>query len=607
MKSIIFQNLNILTLVLIFFFRISGYKVFFIKISSLLRNKNLIKFLKKYDIFWFNYQEFELDNVKVNQMDLYLEIAGDISNIFTEKFYSQKIEKFFLNKDYLKTVIEFNIKNHVMQSIEIVQIYNYLKKKDNVKLLWANNDKINNFILKKFEINNTNKVNYNFSLLNIFLLPTFFYKFLKTIINFFVAKNYKRKAAKKILDNLEKIQSVYFPHELLTRGLYKKDFFYFKDEKHTLFPKNILHIEWKNTNLNADSIKYYHDNQINYFFWSKAYSIDLIKALLKFNFTNLDLFFKLIVWDFNFFKIIFSSFLKIKKAEIFFNDYKDIKYLFSGHSDLFPPEILLEAKKRTIISISLEDRIVLSKWSNRTIFDFYFASGSISKNNLINKKYKNINSQVLDGYLIKSKNIHKNPIYHKSSKLNCLVVDYHTDENWYVNGNNTVNNKRLNCKFYDLILILSEKFKNINFLIKSKKYHWINQEYFNGVVQKFKQKKNIEILVDQKKWTPEFSSSFCDFAFGLHSSLLDEIFYAGKPIIIYDRDSYPSKIFDYGKEVTFESYSDITSQFSKLLSNFNTYNENLNSLRNKLFFKADNENYFNNLNNIINKKFINKS
>ena len=128
MKSIIFQKLNYLTFFLIFFFRIIGYRIFFIKISPILRNKNLIKFLKKYDIFWFNYQDFELDDVKVNQMNLYLKIAGDISNKFTEKFYSKKMEKVFISKDYLKTIIEFNIKNYVMESVEVVEIYNYLKK-----------------------------------------------------------------------------------------------------------------------------------------------------------------------------------------------------------------------------------------------------------------------------------------------------------------------------------------------------------------------------------------------------------------------------------------------------------------------------------------------
>ena len=51
MKSIIFQKLNYLTFFLIFFFRIIGYRIFFIKISPILRNKNLIKFLKKYRIF----------------------------------------------------------------------------------------------------------------------------------------------------------------------------------------------------------------------------------------------------------------------------------------------------------------------------------------------------------------------------------------------------------------------------------------------------------------------------------------------------------------------------------------------------------------------------
>jgi hypothetical protein len=606
MKSIIFQKLNYLTFFLIFFFRIIGYRIFFIKISPILRNKNLIKFLKKYDIFWFNYQDFELDDVKVNQMNLYLKIAGDISNKFTEKFYSKKMEKVFISKDYLKTIIEFNIKNYVMESVEVVEIYNYLKKRENIKLLWANNDKIIKFVLENYKINNLNKINFNFFSLNFFFLPLFIYKFIKININQFIKSYYKKKIIKKKFNYLRKIQSVFFPHEMFTRGLYKKDFFYFKDENHVLFPKNILHVEWKNIHLNSDSIKYYNDNQIKYIFWEKIYSLNLIKSAIKFIVINLNLFFNLIIWDFFFFKIILFSFLKIQKTNLFFNDYKDIKYLFSGHSDLFPPEILVEAKKRNIISISLEDRIVLSKWSNRVIFDYYFVSGGTSKNYIINKNYRNIKNQVLDGCLIKSNNIQKIS-NNKTSEINCLITDFHSDDDWYENGNNSINNKRLNYKFYDLVLSLSNEFKDVNFLIKSKNYNWLNQEYFVEIVQKFKQKANVEILVNQNKWTPESSSSFCDFAFGLHSSLLDEIFCAGKPIIIYDRGSYPSKIFDYGREVTFESYSDITNQFSKLLLNFNDYNSNLDKLRSKHFFKINERNYFNNLDKIINRKFINES
>jgi hypothetical protein len=197
MKSIIFQKLNYLTFFLIFFFRIIGYRIFFIKISPILRNKNLIKFLKKYDIFWFNYQDFELDDVKVNQMNLYLKIAGDISNKFTEKFYSKKMEKVFISKDYLKTIIEFNIKNYVMESVEVVEIYNYLKKRENIKLLWANNDKIIKFVLENYKINNLNKINFNFFSLNFFFLPLFIYKFIKININQFIKSYYKKKIIKK--------------------------------------------------------------------------------------------------------------------------------------------------------------------------------------------------------------------------------------------------------------------------------------------------------------------------------------------------------------------------------------------------------------------------
>ena len=116
---------------------------------------------------------------------------------------------------------------------------------------------------------------------------------------------------------------------------------------------------------------------------------------------------------------------------------------------------------------------------------------------------------------------------------------------------------------------------------------------------RFNTTNNIKILDDIEKWSPEYSASYCDFAFGLHSSLLDEIFAAGKPIIVFDRDEYPSKIFDYGEKLLAKNFIEIQNKFYELEKNFDKYNKDLDIDRSFLFYNINMANYKNDLNNIL--------
>ena len=136
-------------------------------------------------------------------------------------------------------------------------------------------------------------------------------------------------------------------------------------------------------------------------------------------------------------------------------------------------------------------------------------------------------------------------------------------------------------------------------MIKSKSYEWLNQKFYQQIVQKLLDKKNVLILKDQKKWTPEFSLNNCDFLFGLHSSLLDEGLAGDKPVIIFDRGNYPSKVFDFGKELLSENLQETIQKFEKLTNNFNDYNKSLDKCRSLLFYNIDQEKYKKEIEKII--------
>ncbi len=581
MTTLIFDKLNFLNLSIMILFKLFGYNIFFVKISSYLKNRKFVSFLKKININWFNYQDYNLNKVITSQTFNYLPVASNFSKRFEELFITQNLQKEFYNKDYLKICLEFNLKNKIFESIELVEICNYLKKNPEKNIyIWADNDLVNQYVFKEFKVKNKNKFDLSYLSILFYVIINFFKILVKKI--FFLKGRKKSGLLKKNIN--KNFKTIFFPHDILTSGLYKKNFFYSENSDHKTFPCNMLHVEWNNNYLSDENKKFYAGNNISYISWQNIINIEILITFLSFLMKNLKLFLRILLWDFKIFQILCVSIFKIKKSEYFFNKNSNLRYLFSGHGDLFPPEILVVSKKKNIFSISLEDRIVTSKWSSRILFDYYFTSGPKSTNYLIEKQYTNSDVKFINGFLIKSKNIKRKKMTNLISSLNCLVIDFNTKADWYKNGMNACNNMRLNNSFYELIIDLALTFKNINFLIKSKNYEWLNQPYFITTINKMKKIDNIKILEDTKKWTPEKSAVFSDFAFGLHSSIIDEVFAGGKPILIYDRDYYPSKIFDFGDELLSRNKDDIIKKFNRILNNFNEYNENLDKYRSNIFY-----------------------
>ena len=84
--------------------------------------------MKKININWVNYQDYKI-NFGVNKKFLnYLDIASEISENFTNKFWYGILSQIFQKKEYLKLTIEFNVKKDILESIELIELINFLKK-----------------------------------------------------------------------------------------------------------------------------------------------------------------------------------------------------------------------------------------------------------------------------------------------------------------------------------------------------------------------------------------------------------------------------------------------------------------------------------------------
>jgi hypothetical protein len=280
--------------------------------------------------------------------------------------------------------------------------------------------------------------------------------------------------------------------------------------------------------------------------------------------------------------------LQILKAQQKLLNFKDAKLALIAHDVLFPLELSLALKKSGIKTVCVQDRLLIAGWSHKMIFDHYFTLGPQSHRMLSNRMDKTIlnfhkyylsqtNLVNLEKYGLKKHNSKKN------KKLNCLVIDFHSEDNWYTNGT-TINNWKDNNNFYENIIKLAEKHSNINFLIKSKSYSWTKIAYFFKTMQKIKNIENIKILIDNKKYKPQYCLAYCDFALARHSSLSDQMLYINKPVLIEDLNGFPSKFFSFGNNMICKNRIDLEKKFTLLVKNICVYNQKLNKTRKSLFY-----------------------
>jgi hypothetical protein len=590
-KKLVLYELNLYNFLYIIFLKFFFSEIFYITITGSIKNFKIVEILKKFRINWINFQDFNIGSSWSAKLKKNIYFSDCTSKILVSKIWNNYSKLIYQKKEYLEACLSFKIQKKCDQIFEIFEISKILFKKNNNNIYILANK---NFFFKK--IKEEHYFDYSYKTLPDiqFLFLKYFVKFstfvIKALYNKFIllfSLNKKLPTKNIKLNSKTKNKVIYFPHKGVFYLDRLKDQFYSSSNNSFLNKNKIMHIEWQSNDIDKKSLIFYKDNNIPLIIWnSLPYRKLPIILKAKQIFKKLNFMRKLYNYDILF--LFFCSVLQTLKAQHKLLNFKDIKLALISRDLLFPLELSLALKKSGIKTVCVQDRLLMAGLSHKMIFDHYFTLGPQAHQMLRNRMDKTI-LNFHKYYLSEINPVNfkkfskKKLISKRSKKLNCLVIDFHSEENWYTNGTN-INNWKDNNNFYENIIKLAKEHSNINFMIKSKSYTWIKIPYFFKTMQKIKNIKNIKILVDNKKNKPKNYLAYCDFALARHSSLSDQMLYINKPVLIDDLNGFPSKFFSFGNNIICKNRKDLEKKLTLLVKNIYVYNQKLNKTRKLLFY-----------------------
>ena len=594
-KILITNRINIFNLIILIFLRIFYDKVFFLKIDKHLRHKKILLVLEVLELNWLNYNEYNVQEVQAKKKYKGALYCDRYSVYISEKIWTNSLKIFFLNKNLLATCLNAKIYNNVANIYEVMEMAMILRKNNKVSLFLSNNFFFKT-INKKYFFKNLNFINFDIIIIfnNIFsIILSIFVNISKKLVLILLFKKKKnQKYENKLKEN--KFKVAFFPH----KGIYDrngiKGHFYLDKINSNFNKKNIAHVEWSSSDLNKDSSNYYLRNKIPLFFWEvfsfKKKSIIIVGKFFIFNFKLIYRFLKFSILT----EILTSTYQINNAREKIKNNFTKLKYVLVGYDILFTNEISVACKHLGIKTVSVQNRILIPSWAHSMCFDYYFTLGPSSQKIFKKRMSKSINT-FCPTEILNRKSVSLKKLKNKN-KLKCLVIDYHSIEErkWYENGI-IINSWKINYDFYQSILSLSKDHPNISFFIKSKNYVWLKHDYFKYLVKILNKQKNIKILKNHKKWTPEYSIKFTDFAIAKYSSLSDQMLYLNKPVLIFNYDGFPGLLYDFGRKILINNSNQLKNKITLIQKNYHYYNESLQQIRKQLFFSNIKKNQIKNL------------
>ncbi len=571
-KIFIFDELNYFLLINAIILRILRQKVYFLRLKKVWQNEKSIKILNFLGLNWLNFQDYEikktaeisrdvvsLQNKLGNYIDS-LNIANELKTILQKKGCSENDLKSFALAKASAPLRKFS---EIMKFIDLLQ-----KDRKNKFIIISQFPSFLNQLLKK-EVKNKALILNLYSFNPIFLIFNLFLKKVKYKI---------KKNENKIKNNLDikKFETIFFPHQGVYYGdIYKKDQFYSKKINSNFYPSNILHLSIGDQKLNNDlTNEFYKKNKIT--------NIDFV-SLGKVSFKE----FFLISWNFikeyfinsrnNFGSVIFflGLWISIKKSLNRLDALPNAKVAIFGFDLLAPREIAIACRIKKIQTIATQERF-LDAWCEDFffIFDHYLV---INKNveMLLSDRQLNSVRKIKSIGPIRSDMINAK-VYEKklNDKKTVLVLDSYSKPNLYNNGRADFSNWKQNYVFYESIMNLVKENKDIQFIIKGKNYWFMNIPYFKNIKQLIDQTENIKLYKNASNSPYELIES-ASIAIARYTSLIDDMLYKGRPVIIYDTGGYPSTFFNYGENLVVKNYEELKVRFEKWKEDPRKFNENI--------------------------------
>ena len=194
---------------------------------------------------------------------------------------------------------------------------------------------------------------------------------------------------------------------------------------------------------------------------------------------------------------VFIFALSILKNLKRLDDYNNLKTAIIENEFQFPTTLAIALKHKDVQIICFSKRLILPAWQHQVIIDNYFIIGDKTNDYLKSQLYKNIKSILIGGRESLKTNYSSKYLlrYKKKFSLTCLVLDYHSDKNWYKSSINPIVNWSNNLKFYKNILNISNFHPEILFVLKSKNYNWTKIPFFKDIFKKLKIKKILFFLI----------------------------------------------------------------------------------------------------------------
>ena len=603
MKKIIFDEIDIFNIFLVFIFRIFGFKVFFLKVSSFLRKQAVLLRLEKIDIIKinFNNSKFLINqnyNIKRKKSIIQVKVLAK-NNI--NRIWSKKLERIFLNKTYLEILLFNHFKYELWDRYILFEFGSKIQQNKEKIYFWINKDLLNNLAAteyKNFKILKPIFLNFFSNLIFIFGLVITKIKNKNYKITF---KKVKHKKVARLKTEANK-KTIFFINAGIVSGnsnyLDKKNFFFSKEKKDVLNKDNIEICELYQ-NLDKKSLSFYKKFKIDFIFWFnkktqssfKGNIILLTSLLTKTSFRfDLKLGFKIFIFA--------LSILKNLKR---LNDYKNLKTAIIENEMQFPTTLAIALKHKDVQITCFSKRLILPAWHHQVIIDNYFIIGNKTNDYLKSQLYKNIKPIFIGGRESLKTNYSSKYLlsYKRKFSLICLVLDYHSDKNWYRSSLNPIVNYANNFEFYKNILNISTSHPEILFVLKSKNYNWVKIPFFKDILKKIRKQKNI-IFFDRDYQITNFQMiKNVDFSIAKYTSLVDDFLMNNKPSIIYEKVPYVKGFINYDRSIIVENEEDLHKTLTTLKKNYVKFNSNLNFMRKNFYRKFNLTNCQNKLRNII--------
>jgi len=365
----------------------------------------------------------------------------------------------------------------------------------------------------------------------------------------------KSKQKKKKNDNIDlKIFKVmFFPHKSIFYGdLFLKDHFYSENSSSLFHPKNIIHLEYEDVDIDKEKTKYKkcfgfepilmnlsnltRNKEQIYLALFKCIDKELIRFIIKEKISFLTL---------QIMSILYYAYLYYYYA---IQEFNNVKIALVGYDILFPVGLSLALETRGIKTISVQDRFICSflNDSHYIIDTQFIASNYISSLSQSKQECISVNNYIPTG-LIRTDKLKK--LKNKSSRRKVLVFDYHIENDFNYQISDPFINWTNDRFFRKELTKLAKDFKDYDFIIRGKNNEWTKISYFNDILNDWNKIPNISIDSDYSELYHSYKlCNDSDLIIARYSSIADECISKGYDVIIFDyginynrlvRDYYP--------------------------------------------------------------------